>query len=122
MAFSVIESAEMIMGAMSSVYGISLDPGDSPENLEEKLNEIVQSTEQSKGILILVDLPGATPFNVSANFAHESANVAVVSGLNLPMLIEVALQNQGISLQELEKIAKNSGMAGIKTFSELMDG
>jgi PTS system mannose-specific IIA component/PTS system mannose-specific IIB component len=120
MALAMLASAEMIMGKLSSVFGISLNEGDSTENLRNKLDEVVKATKEAEGTLILVDLPGATPFNVSATFAHQKEDVAVVSGLNLPMLLEVVINNQHSSLKELETIAKDSGKAGILTFSEIM--
>jgi PTS system mannose-specific IIB component len=50
----------------------------------------------------------------------EKKNSDVVTGVNLPMLLETALQRQGASLSELAKIAKEAGMTGIVVLSEKM--
>lgn len=72
------------------------------------------------GILILVDIFGALPCNVAAMTMAKYPDVDVVTGLNLPMLLEVLLQRNTHSLLELTKVAKRYGVEGIKTISDLI--
>lgn len=119
MAPATQESAEMIMGDMEGVFPLTLQEGDSPEMLTQKIQTLLESEEVEEQVLILVDLPGATPFNIAARMANEDANIGVTSGLNLPMLVEVYIQRQGLSIGELEALAKETGQEGIRTFSDL---
>ena len=83
----LIKSAEMLMGKMHNVKAISLLPERSPEELagivKEELHDIPQYS------LILTDLFGGTPSNVSALFAKRG--YYVMTGTNLPILLEAEM-------------------------------
>jgi mannose/fructose-specific phosphotransferase system component IIA len=80
----------------------------------------VQDRQPGQGVLILVDLFGASPFNVSARVASRNPDVEVVTGVNLGMLIETALQRENTSLAELGAIARDAGTSSVKVLSELL--
>ena len=92
-ANELLKSAEMIYGDMSDVPAVSLMPGMSFEEFTKKASEVLEKS--GKDTLVLVDLFGGTPSNVfsalTRTFGHQ-----VVTGLNLPMLIEVYSTMKGI--------------------------
>jgi mannose/fructose/sorbose-specific phosphotransferase system IIA component len=120
MAHSLVESAEMIVGEIKDVQAVALEKEDHPEALTERLEEIFQAKKPGNGVLVLADLPGATPFNVAAVLANKNPDVRVVSGVNLPMFIEVVLLREGMTVDDLEVKAAESGKMGIKTLTELL--
>ena len=61
------------------------------------------------GVLILVDLLGASPFNVSAALMENNPRVQVVTGVNLPMLLETVTQREYLPLAELTNLARQAG-------------
>ena len=88
----LLASAETIVGRKTpGISQISI-PGElKADKLGQYADQVklnIESLEQGDGVLILTDLPGATPSNLARYFA-EDYNVKIVSGINLPMLIRI---------------------------------
>ncbi len=121
MATGLIEAAEMIVGEQEALVPVHLQEMDDVESLMERVTKAVSQVDSGQGALIMVDLPGASPFNASARIAMQQDNIGVVTGVSLPMLAETLVQRDGSSIQELIDIAKNAGMIGIKDLSEILN-
>lgn len=102
MADGVREAAEMIIGEQESLQSIGFFNGDSTEDLTDRL-KTAGKAYKSKGVpyCFLVDLPGATPFNCSLVAGSED-NIPVVTGVNLPLVIELLLNSD-----EFNKVTMN---------------
>ena len=81
-----IRSAEMICGKMPRVLTVSIDTRKEVEELRRGIAEAIKKVEEGDGVLILTDMFGGTPSNMSLAFLSEG-RVEVITGLNLPMLI-----------------------------------
>jgi PTS system ascorbate-specific IIA component len=81
---------------------------------ETELARAARSLDDGQGVLILVDLPGATPANLAANLATELGQSAcrVVSGLSMPMLVR-ALNYRDLPLDRLCAAAMKGAHKGI---------
>ena len=80
---------------------IGLDPASaSPEDMRAQIDKAIREVDQGEGVLVLVDMFGGTPSNLSLAFLEEG-RVEVVTGVNLPMLVKVARQKAGIDIHEL---------------------
>lgn len=83
-------SGSMVFGEQESVEAVTLMPDMGPDDFKAQLEAAVAKLEDQKEVLFLIDLWGGTPFNqvsgLLAQKGHE--NWALVTGLNLPMLIE----------------------------------
>lgn len=121
MATGLIEAAEMIVGEQEALVPVHLREMDDVEGLMERVTKAVSKVDSGQGALIMVDLPGASPFNASARIAMQQDNIGVVTGVSLPMLAETLVQRDGSSIQELIDIAKNAGMIGIKDLAEILN-
>lgn len=121
MATGLIEAAEMIVGEQEALVPVHLQEMDDVEGLMERVTKAVSQVDSGQGALIMVDLPGASPFNASARLAMQQDNIGVVTGVNLPMLAETLVQRDGSSIQELIDTAKNAGVIGIKDLSEILN-
>lgn len=82
-------SVEMIIGHIDDIYCLSLMEGMDPMDLRLEVKRIVD--EQPVEPIILTDLFGGSPSNIAATFVDKGAR-AVITGLNLPMLIEAVMQ------------------------------
>ena len=82
-----------------------------PEKMIVMAQEKINRLDQGEGVLILTDIYGSTPSNISCALTQEN-NVRVVSGVNLPMLIRV-LNYPKLSLDELVEKALSGGREGI---------
>ncbi|MDU5107335.1 mannose/fructose/sorbose PTS transporter subunit IIA [Clostridium sp.] len=88
-ASGIFQSGQMILGEQENVKACTLMPSDSPENIKAKMEEAIASFDNQDEVLFLVDLWGGTPFNqASALINGHEDKWAIVTGLNLPMLIE----------------------------------
>lgn len=112
MARALIASAEMIVGAQDNVVAVCLEHQDSLESFHAALNAAIRQAERGAGVLVLIDLFGGTPGNAASLSAHEQ-QLHVVSGVNLPMLLEVFLSRTTMSPAALAAHALESGKAGI---------
>lgn len=107
------DTINMIMGERKGVYFIEFSPKDEVENLREKFINIINSIKNENEILILTDLFGGTPCNTAIKMALESRQrIKILSGVNLPMLIEAVL-NQDSILDEVIESILNSSKQGI---------
>lgn len=113
----ILKSAEMIMDKIDDMYAFSLLPGMSPEEyykiVKEKL-DIIQGN-----VLVIVDVFGGTPSNVAA-LLSKNYNISIVTGLNLPMLLEVVSLRCSISGEELANEIVSVGKDGCRNLLEML--
>jgi PTS system mannose-specific IIA component len=114
-----IRSAEMICGKMPRVLTVSIDTRKEVEELRRGIAEAIKKVDDGDGILILTDMFGGTPSNMSLAFLQEG-RVEVLSGLNLPMMIKLSNCREGRSLKELAKMVKEAGQKNINLASEIL--
>ena len=114
-----IRSAEMICGKMPRVLTISIDTRKEVEELRRGIAEAIKKVDEGDGVLILTDMFGGTPSNMSLAFLQED-QVEVLSGLNLPMMIKLSNCREGRSLKELAKMVKEAGQKNINLASEIL--
>jgi PTS system mannose-specific IIA component len=82
------------------------------------MGDSIKMVDQGKGVLILTDLFGGTPANISLSF--QGPSVEVVCGMNLPMLIKLAGCRTGYSLVEAASLVKQYGQRHISLASEVL--
>jgi len=121
LAEGLIDAMQLIVGQQEGVVAVSLKETDPIDGLTERVSAAIEEVGSPDGVLVLVDLFGASPFNISAQLTQKHAMVQVVTGVNLPMLLETALQREAMPLEELARLAADSGRNGIKTLIELME-
>jgi len=81
--------------------------------------EQLDAAEVGEGVLVLTDMFGGTPSNMSLSFLDEH-HVEVVTGINLPMLIKLATLAEEKSLEDLARFIKEYGQRNISVASELL--
>jgi len=112
-------TARMILGEIKDVAYITLPLGKELALYQSEIEEQVKSAKD--GILILTDLFGGSPFMVSTKVyaeCHERYPMEIITGMNLPMILEVLIHTPNSGLKELEKIAVEFGTNGIVAFSQ----
>ncbi|MFU7514385.1 mannose/fructose/sorbose PTS transporter subunit IIA [Clostridium sp. HCS.1] len=122
-ANGILQSGQMILGDQENVKACTLMPSDGPENIKAKMEEAIASFDNQDEVLFLIDLWGGTPFNqASALINGHEDKWAIVTGLNLPMLIEAFASR--FSMETAHEIAAHiSGSAkeGIKIKPESLE-
>ena len=118
LAEEMITAAEMIVGPLQNCKAICFKPSQPVDELIKLMRDAIKEVDQGKGVLILTDLFGGTPSNISLSF--QGQRVEVVCGMNLPMLIKLAGCRNGYSLSETASIVKEYGQRHISLASEVL--
>ena len=117
----LINSAELIYGKLENVNYITFLPGEGQKDLIDKYNTIINKLDKNSEVLFLVDLFGGSPFNTASMLSIDNVNMDVVTGVNLPMLLEVYSNIDNSSLEELVSIAVNSAQKSICSLKKSID-
>ena len=121
-ADGILHAAELIIGSSDGIQTLDLQREDPIDELRNRIDSALKILySNSDGVLILVDLLGASPFNQAATVNPDLfPSIEVVTGLNLPMLLEVITNRSSTnSLDELSAIAEQAGIDGIKVLNKL---
>ncbi len=114
----ILKSAEMIFGVQENVGIVTFKPGEGLDNLLEKYDELISELDCTDGVLFMVDLFGGSPFNAASIIAMKNDNMEIVTGVNLPMILETLGSRDFSSLSELLVIAENSGKEAIRVLNK----
>jgi len=85
--------AELICGPLANISAVPLSPSQTPEGYARALARVIPARRPT---LILCDLRGGTPFNVTSVLAHRSPSLVCLSGANLAMVLEAATAQGGL--------------------------
>ena len=118
LAEEMLAAAEMIVGPLQNCKVICFKPAQPVDELIMLMGDAIKEVDQGKGVLILTDLFGGTPSNISLSF--QGHRVEVVCGMNLPMLIKLAGCRNGCSLREAASMVKEYGQRHISLASEVL--
>lgn len=105
------DAAEVIMGNTENIVTVNLNAGDDVEKLGKKINSSILEVNQGDGVLVLVDLVSASPYNQSVLVTNKleqelKDKVYIIGGVNLPMLLEII--NHQILGTQIEIVAKSA--------------
>lgn len=119
----LIETSEIILNAKpDAVVSVSINLAENVEKLRQKIEAAIKSVNSNKGILILTDMFGGTPSNLSYSFLEEGY-IEVLSGVNLPVLIKaINLRNKTMEIHQMAKTIEDYGKKSISLASDILKG
>ena len=115
----LVSAAQAIVGEVSYIAAVSIGWNDDVDESKKKIEQAVAEVDQGKGVIILTDMFGGTPSNLSLPLLKRN-EVDIVTGVNLPMVIKVANQPGTDSLSDLVTKVKKQGQSHISIASELL--
>lgn len=117
---ALLESAELIVGEQKNVGTMSVFLADDVEKLKEEMLEKVNLLDTSAGLIVLTDIVGGTPTNLASSLL-TSEEVVLVSGVNLPVLLEILMNREAEQSSVIQSIpaAYEQGLV-IRTHKDLM--
>ena len=119
---ALIEATEFITGEkLKDIVSVSIDLAESADKLREKIAAGIKTVNRKKGILILTDMFGGTPSNLSYSFLEEG-RVEVISGVNLPILLRAVTTRKEMELNELATSLETYGKKSISLASGILKG
>jgi PTS system mannose-specific IIA component len=119
---ALIDAAGFILGSKpEAVVSVSIDINEKVDALRSDISKAVKDVQQDQGVLILTDMFGGTPSNLSYSFLEEG-KVEVISGVNLPILIKAVGSREKMALTDLAVHLETYGKKSISMASGILKG
>ncbi len=119
---SLIETAEFIFGKqLDNIASVSINIQEDPERLRKKIKSGISKVRTDTGVIILTDMFGGTPSNLSYSFLEEG-RVEVISGVNLPILLKAITARKKMDMGQLTDSLVEHGKKSISLASGILKG
>ena len=118
-ANELLAAAEAVVGDLRNITAVSIGWHDDVEMAKAEIERAIKNVSSGAGVLLLTDMFGGTPTDISAMFLKEN-EVEIVTGVNLPMVIKVATVNSEIALSELAREVEETGRSAITRAGSLL--
>lgn len=115
----LVRSAEMVAGPIESCHTWTLNPEDNVTENEERMIEMINLFHEEDDIFIMLDLFGGTPSNLILKNT-KGKNVKILTGVNLPMILEFAMSRDSLPAEELMEVCEDAGKYGIKNINKML--
>jgi len=116
----LIAAAQLVLGEeLKQFQAVSIDPKEGSADIREKIIAAIRKVDGGRGILILTDMYGGTPSNISLSFLKEN-RIEVITGVNLPMLLKLATYQNDMNLEELALFITQYGQRNINVASDVL--
>jgi mannose PTS system EIIA component len=116
----LLNAAEFIVGKIEAVDTIAITETSGTDLLRKKIEAKVGALDKGDGVLILTDMFGGTPSNLSLSFLKEG-KIEVLTGVNLPMMIAIVQNRPNFKVTALAGKAQEAGKMGISLASKLLE-
>ncbi len=119
-ANELLAAAETVVGELDHIVAVSIGWHDDVQLAKSEIERAIDKVSQGKGVMVLTDMFGGTPTNISAMFLKEG-EVEIVTGVNLPMVIKLASQVKEATLEELARQVEEQGKQSIYRTGALLE-
>ena len=120
LANELLSAAETVIGPVESIHAVSIGWHDDVEMAQDEIRRAIAQADQGSGVIVLTDMFGGTPTNISAMFLKEG-EVEIVTGVNLPMIIKFASSDRESSLYDLAREIEEQGKQSIYRTAALLE-
>jgi mannose PTS system EIIA component len=119
LAREMVAATELIVGKQGQFTYVDIFPDEDVEQIRGRLVQALKGANTGDGVMILTDMFGGTPSNISLSFLEEG-KVEVVTGVNLPMLIKLVSYRQDKRLSELAEFISGYGKKNIYLATDVL--
>jgi PTS system mannose-specific IIA component len=119
-ATELLTAAETVVGDLSHISAVSIGWHDDVEAAKDEIKRAIEQVSDGRGVLIMTDMFGGTPTNISAMF-YLPGEVEIVTGVNLPMVIKLAAYNKEGTLSDVAQIVEEQGKQSIYRTGALLE-
>lgn len=125
-AAGIHQSGAMIFGEQEKVQVVTFMPNEGPDDLYAKISSAIAQFDADDEVLVLADLWSGSPFNQASRVAGENPDrkVAIITGLNLPMLIQAYTERMMNASAGVDAVVANilkEAREGIKVLPESLE-
>jgi len=114
-----LNAAELIVGKLEAADAIAVTQTTESKEILQDISDKIKSLNKGQGVLILTDMFGGTPSNLSLSFLEDEM-LEVLTGVNLPMVMAVARDRDRLTLSELGERAEQAGKRSIALAGKLL--
>ena len=114
-----LQALRLIVPDAPEFLSVAIEPNQSADDMRAAIDKALRAADTGGGVLVLTDMFGGTPSNISLSFLDDR-RVEVVTGLNLPMLIKLATLQEEKSLEDLARLIKDYGRRNISVAREIL--
>lgn len=118
---SLMDTCALITGEVMNMVHVSVGARDEVEKIREQITKAIKKVDGEKGCLLLVDMFGGTPSNLSLSFLEEG-QTEVITGVNLPMLTKLFSMDDSLDLRQAATLLRDYGRDHIKVAAEYLSG
>ncbi len=119
---TLIDTLEFILGSpQDHLMSVSIDIKQDPDDLRKRIKQGIKDVRTDKGIIILTDMFGGTPSNLSYSFLEEG-QVEVISGVNLPILMKAVTARHKMDISTLTAALVEHGKRSISLATDILKG
>jgi PTS system mannose-specific IIA component len=119
LAQELVETTKIIVGKnVDHIIPITVGWNDDMADIQKTISAAIDKVDQGNGVLILTDMFGGTPSNISLSFLSEKTEI--ITGVNLPMLIKIVNVGDRYNLKELAHLIHEQGKKSIYLASEIL--
>jgi len=119
LADEFIAAVEHVVGPQTAIQSVCIGADDDMDQRRQDIVDAVAEVDTGNGVIVLTDMFGGTPSNLAISIMDQ-ANIEVIAGINLPMLIKLATVREGDDLQKSVVKAQEAGRKYINVASTLL--
>ncbi len=119
LADEFLSAMQHVVGPQGQIETACIGPNDDMNERREDILNKVNAVDTGEGVIVLTDMFGGTPSNLAISIM-DRANVEVIAGINLPMLVKLSNLRKDKPLREAVDGAKEAGIKYITIASELL--
>jgi len=119
LASELVRATRKIVGEVQHFEAVSIGWNDDVADARQKVENAIRSVKRKEGVLVLTDMFGGTPTNISLSFLKQD-QVEIVTGVNLPMLIKFFNLEPDLTLRQMAERIRDKGRESIHMAMEYL--
>ena len=119
LAKEFLSAMQHVVGKQEQIDTVCIGPNDDTEIRRDEIIKKVDAVNSGDGVVLLTDMFGGTPSNLAISIM-DRANVEILAGINLPMLIKIASLRKDHNMKHSVEGAHDSGKKYINIASQIL--
>lgn len=119
LADEFVSAMQHVVGQQQQIATACIGPNDDMNERREDILTKVKNVDSGDGVIVLTDMFGGTPSNLAISIM-DKANIEVIAGINLPMLVKLNTLRKDKTLKDAVLGAREAGIKYITIASELL--
>lgn len=93
LASAMLDSCAMLFGRKENFSAVCLREDDTADTFKEKIILEIEKSIDKKEVILITDIPGGTPSNMSVLVQKSYPEIHILAGMNLPLVLECMIKS-----------------------------